>query len=70
MEQVAALIHQVFGIGMLRSFWIMIKAHTSGVALVIVEPRSLAERHVSDAHALARRGGLDHLTFSAEPAEG
>lgn len=69
MEFVTWLLHQVFGFGYPRSFWIMLKAHRTGIAQVAIESRAEAQRHVAKAHDLARARGWLRLTFSVEPLE-
>jgi ATP-dependent Clp protease adaptor protein ClpS len=43
-------------------------AHTTGIACVVIRPRSEAQRLVDKAHAVARLDGYP-LTFTIEPEE-
>lgn len=67
-DYVPGLLRRVFCVGRARAAWLTLRAHIQGSVVVVVEPRPRAERHISQAHEVARRDGHVHLTLSLEPA--
>ena len=57
---------EVFKLDYSRAHTIMMEAHETGVALVVVEPFEHAELHVDQSRSLSRPRGFP-LTFSIEP---
>jgi ATP-dependent Clp protease adaptor protein ClpS len=57
---------EVFKLDFSRAHAVMMEAHETGVALVVVEPFERAELHVDQTRSLARPRGFP-LTFSIEP---
>ena len=57
---------EVFKLDHSRAHTIMMEAHETGVALVVIEPFERAELHVDQSRSLARPRGFP-LTFSIEP---
>ncbi|HZD09736.1 MAG TPA: ATP-dependent Clp protease adaptor ClpS [Candidatus Binatia bacterium] len=65
---VVAILLRVFELTPIIAEHITYLAHTKGVALVAVLPKSEAERRVGKAHFAARLEGFP-LTFSLEPED-
>ncbi|MBI2923477.1 MAG: ATP-dependent Clp protease adaptor ClpS [Planctomycetes bacterium] len=68
MEFVVKVLREIFKLNAIASIKLMLEAHFSGVALVVVETREQAEFHIDQAHSMARPRGYP-LTFSMEPEE-
>ena len=66
MDFVLYVLGEVFKLDFSRAFKVMMEAHTTGVALVVVEPFERAELHVEQSRSLSRPRGFP-LTFSIEP---
>ncbi len=65
---VVAILIRIFELTPIIAEHVTYLAHTKGVALVAVLPKSEAERRVGKAHFAARLEGFP-LTFSLEPEE-
>lgn len=68
-DYVPTLLRRVFRIGRARALWLTLRAHVQVRAVVVVEARSKAQAHVSEAREAARRDGHPHLTLTLEPVE-
>lgn len=67
MEFVTAVLHDVFKLPWHRAAWVMLKAHTTGAAVVGVLPRKLGEARTRDAVARARDHGWPlRITIEAD----
>jgi ATP-dependent Clp protease adaptor protein ClpS len=66
MDFVIYVLGEVFKLDFSRALAVMMEAHTTGVALVVVEPFERAELHVEQSRSLSRPRGFP-LTFSIEP---
>ena|SRR5688572_27412554 len=66
MDFVLYVLGEVFHLDHSRAHAVMMEAHTTGVALVVVEPFERAELHVEQSRSLSRPRGFP-LTFSIEP---
>ena len=65
-DYVTGLLGDLFMLSEELAEHIAVTAHTRGAAVVVVRPRSEAEKLVKVAHSRARREGFP-LTFSLEP---
>lgn len=68
MEFVVGVLRKVFKKGVTDAMQIMLTAHFTGIALVVVLPLEEAELRVQQAHSLARTAKYP-LTFTYEPCE-
>ena len=66
MDLVVAVLLEIWKLGLPDSVRIMMEAHETGVALVVVETQEQAEFHIDRAHSIARGRGFP-LSFSMEP---
>lgn len=66
MDVVVHVLQQVWKLGLHEAISIMMEAHHTGVALVVVEAQEQAEFHIDQAHSIARGAGYP-LTFTMEP---
>ena len=66
MDFVLYVLGEVFHLDHSRAHAVMMEAHTTGVALVVVEPFERAELHVEQSRSLSRPRGFP-LTFTIEP---
>jgi len=65
---VVAILIRIFELTPIIAEHVTYLAHTKGIALVAVLPKSVAERRVGKAHFAARLEGFP-LTFTLEPEE-
>jgi len=68
MDFVVGVLREIFKKGVTDAMQIMLTAHFTGVALVVVLPLEEAELRVQQAHSVARTAKYP-LTFSYEPCE-
>ena len=68
-EYVTSLLRRVFGLGLFKALRVTMKAHVTGLAVVVVEACPKAGQQVDLAHETARSEGHGLLRFSVEPTE-
>ena len=66
MDFVLYVLGEVFHLDRTHAHVVMMEAHTTGVALVVVEPFERAELHVEQSRSLSRPRGFP-LSLSIEP---